>query len=127
MTTTTTTRPYFTVERSFHTVENLVEHRLNDLISLQKESSFYLRKGVECPPAYREIMRLVEREARDLQCRVASLIASAEALGQLLQETEQKIADYQQTFEGEASEEFTFLDAKVLVEEAAASIENWEY
>jgi hypothetical protein len=128
-TTTTTARPYFTAETSFQSPETLAEARLTDLISLRKESAFYLKKGVDCPPAYREVMRGIELEARDLQYRVAMLMASGEKLAQLLQETEEKIAAYQETFEneGEASEEFAFSDAKVLVEEAYASIENWVY
>jgi len=128
-TTTTTARPYFTADTSFQSAETLAEARLNDLIGLQKESAYYLRKDVECPPAYRQVMRGIESEARDLQYRVAMLIASGEKLAQLHQETEQKIAEYEETFEneGEASEQFTVSDARVLVEEAYASIENWKY
>jgi len=127
-TTTTATRPYFTAKTFWQTSETLAEVRLNDLVGLRKESAFYL-KSVGCPPAYREVMRGIEEESRYLQEAIASFIASAEKLAQLHQETEQKIAEYEETFEneGEASEEFTVSDAKVLVEQAAADIENWKY
>lgn len=128
-TNTTAARPYFTVSAWHMTSEDLAEKRLNDLCGLRKESAYYSRQDVECPPAYREAMRLIEREAIDMQKRVADMIASAEKLAQLQCSIEQKIADYQDAFEreGEASEEFTISDAKILVNEACQDIENFQY
>ena len=126
---TTTTRPFFTLENSFYSAERIADKRLNDLCSLRNEASYYLRKDVECGPAYREAMKLIELEARDLQYRVAMLIGSAEKLGQLLEYVEEKNGEYCLNLEehGEASEEFTISDAKALVEKAFEDIKNWEY
>jgi uncharacterized protein YukE len=128
-TTTTAARPYFTAKTFWQSPQTLVENRLKDLFELQRQSAFYLKKGVDCSPAYREVMKGIEEESRYLQETIASFIASAEKLAELYQETEEKISAYQETFEneGEASEEFTVSDAKVLVEQAAADIENWKY
>jgi hypothetical protein len=93
------------------------------------EAAHYLRKDVECGPAYREAMRLIELEARDLQYRVAMLIGSAEKLGRLVEDIQEKNGEYCSALEehGEASEEFTVSDAKVLVEKAFEDIQNWKY
>jgi hypothetical protein len=126
---TTAARPFFTLENSFYSAEEIAEKRLNDLCGLRMEAAHYLRKDVECGPAYREAMRLIELEARDLQYRVAMLIGSAEKLGRLVEDIQEKNGEYCSALEehGEASEEFTVSDAKVLVEKAFEDIQNWKY
>jgi hypothetical protein len=127
--TTTTTRPFFAIEKSFHHAETLAEKRLSELCGLRAQAAFYLRKDVECGPAYREVMERIQSEAHDLQYRVAMLIGAAEKLGKLFQDVEDKNNEYCSILEetGEAAEEFTISDAKILVDEAAEDINSWEY
>ena len=127
--TSTTARPWFSAHSYYLKDETLAAKRLEDLKSLRSEALHYVRKDVECAPAYKEAFRRIADEACELQAKIADMIASAERLAQLHIDIEEKNGDYCRALDEneEASEEFTFDDAKVLVDEAASDIWNWEY